>query len=546
MGGMTNRDVGTGKQGADDGEGKDPLLGKVLGGRFRILSGVARGGMGKIYRAEQSPLNRVVALKVLDPATTDDSERSVFRERFFLEASTCAKLTHPNTLRIFDYGSTWDEVYFIAMEYLQGRTLQQIIRSESPLAPLRVLRIMKQICGSLAEAHSRGVIHRDLKPSNIMLTRHGEHEEFVKVLDFGLVKRIRDTGDMTDAGRLLGSPMYMSPEQVKCQALDVRSDIYALGVVMYVALTGKRPFKKTSSVSVLLSQIKEIPPAFEVVRPGLDLPQNLEWVVMTCLKKKREDRFASVRELLRAVRICEKQIVGGLTDPPAFKLLDGHMDLPIDFESVDTGSVAPVRRQSGQEGDDSHSVNIEMVTTGRTRSGLFMMVGFSAAGVITVMATLMLVILLVLLISLWGTNNGSGDGAVSGEPATAQPESESDKADGAPRVEVGNDELPPAEKVPTSGAATATPVRKPAARKKTRRRKPAAVKVKEKEVDVEESAESLWGDTETENVVEPERQPENDGTLGPQTPDNGESTEPEKEKDQTWEPQSDIRDPWSK
>ena len=285
---------------------KDPLIGQVLGGRFRVQSLIARGGMGKVYRAEQAPLNRPVALKILDPSASQDDEGTVFRERFFLEASTCAKLSHPNTVRIYDYGSTWDDVFYIAMEYLDGETLNRVVRQNGPLSPKRMISIAKQICGSLHEAHTHGMIHRDLKPSNVFLTGLGSEDEFAKVLDFGLVKNVLDDAEMTDAGRLLGSPMYMSPEQVRCETLDRRTDIYSLGMLMYVCLTGK-PFKRRSplacfcrkSTNYLLRSRRLIPKY---------LSASLEWVVMRCLEKEASARFADMAELVRALKACELEL----------------------------------------------------------------------------------------------------------------------------------------------------------------------------------------------------------------------------------------------
>ena len=184
----------------------DPLVGQTLDNRFVIRRLIARGGMGKIYEAEQTPLGRAVALKVMDLGYAQDLDPD-FRKRFFLEASTCAKLSHPNTIRVFDYGSAEPDRYYIAMEYVEGKTLLKLLEEEAPLDPLRTIHIARQICGSLGEAHGQGVIHRDLKPSNVLLTHHGEHADFVKVLDFGLVKLMReDAEEMTRSGLFLGSP----------------------------------------------------------------------------------------------------------------------------------------------------------------------------------------------------------------------------------------------------------------------------------------------------------------------------------------------------
>jgi serine/threonine-protein kinase len=187
-------------------KGPDPLIGRVINDRFRVVSAIARGGMGKVYRAEQAPLGREVALKVLNPNYNGENDPE-FHKRFFLEASTCSKLSHPNTVTIFDYGRTDDDVYYIAMELLEGRTLHRTLRDDGPFAPSRAMHVARQVCRSLREAHGLGVIHRDLKPANVFLVRHGDEIDFVKVLDFGLVKDLGASGeDLTQTGLFMGSP----------------------------------------------------------------------------------------------------------------------------------------------------------------------------------------------------------------------------------------------------------------------------------------------------------------------------------------------------
>jgi serine/threonine protein kinase len=216
----------------------DPLIGRLINDRYRIASLVARGGMGRVYRAEQAPLGREVALKVLHPRYEGDHDPE-FQRRFFLEASTCAKLSHPNTVTIFDYGRTEDDIYYIAMELLEGRTLHRAVRTDGPFAPQRAMHIARQVCRSLREAHKSGLVHRDLKPANVFLMRHGDEEDFVKVLDFGLVKDIETPDeDLTETGLFMGSPKYMSPEQIRGENVDGRCDVYALGVMLYEMLTG--------------------------------------------------------------------------------------------------------------------------------------------------------------------------------------------------------------------------------------------------------------------------------------------------------------------
>ncbi|MDQ3036643.1 MAG: protein kinase [Myxococcota bacterium] len=263
---------------------------------------IARGGMGKVYRAEQAPLGREVALKVLNPNYSGDSDPE-FHKRFFLEASTTAKLTHPNTVSIFDYGRTDDDVYYIAMELLEGKTLHRGLREAGPMDAARTLHIARQICRSLREAHALGVIHRDLKPANIYLVKHGDESDFVKVLDFGLVKDLEDKGeDLTQTGLFMGSPKYMSPEQIRGERVDGRADVYALGVIMYEMLTGKVPFDRPNSVNILMAHVHEPPPPMREINPSVVVPPVLEQIVMKTMAKKADDRFASMDELLVALK----------------------------------------------------------------------------------------------------------------------------------------------------------------------------------------------------------------------------------------------------
>ncbi len=283
-------------------KGPDPLIGRVINDRFRIISLIARGGMGKVYRAEQAPLGREVALKVLNPNYSGDSDPE-FHKRFFLEASTCSKLTHPNTVTIFDYGRTEDDVYYIAMELLEGRTLHRQLRDDGFMPASRAAHVARQICRSLREAHGLGVIHRDLKPANIFLVAHGDQPEFVKVLDFGLVKDLDETGeDLTQTGLFMGSPKYMSPEQIRGERVDARADIYALGVMLYEMICGKVPFDRPNSVNILMAHVHEAPPPLKDTNPDTDATSSLEAIVMKALAKAPEDRFSTMDEMLVALK----------------------------------------------------------------------------------------------------------------------------------------------------------------------------------------------------------------------------------------------------
>ncbi len=259
--------------------------------------------MGKVYRAEQAPLGRLCALKILNPNYAGDSDPE-FHRRFFLEASIASKLTHPNTVTIFDYGRTDDDIYYMAMEYLEGVTLHKALRQGAPFAEDRAAHIARQICRALREAHSFSVIHRDLKPANIFLTEHGDEKDFVKVLDFGLVKAVGDNKgeDLTQTGLFMGSPKYMAPEQIRGDRVDARTDIYALGVILYEMLTGKVPFDRPNSVNILMAHVNEEVPPMRVTLPSIQISPALEDTVLRCMSKDASGRPSSMDELLGALK----------------------------------------------------------------------------------------------------------------------------------------------------------------------------------------------------------------------------------------------------
>jgi serine/threonine protein kinase len=281
--------------------GPDPLIGRVIDERFRIVSVIARGGMGKVYRAEQSPLGRVCALKILNPNYSGENDPE-FHKRFFLEASIASKLTHPNTVTIFDYGRTADDIYYMAMEYLEGVTLHRAIREAGCFREDRACHIARQICRALREAHSHGVIHRDLKPANIFLTEHGDEPDFVKVLDFGLVKNItgetKPEDQLTQTGLFMGSPKYMAPEQIRGENVDGRTDVYSLGIILYEMLAGKVPFERNTSLNILMAQVNDQAPPLRETNPNATASALMEELVAKCLAKDPNQRFSSMNDVL--------------------------------------------------------------------------------------------------------------------------------------------------------------------------------------------------------------------------------------------------------
>jgi serine/threonine-protein kinase len=293
----------------------DPLVGTVVNGKYRVASIVATGGMGRIYKAEQLPLGRTVALKVLNPQYTASSDDDAFQKRFFLEASILSKLQHPNIVTVFDYGridGTDPEAYFMAMEFLAGDTLHRRLNQCGPLSPHEAIGLARQLARGLREAHAHDVVHRDLKPSNVMLIPQEDGSELVKIVDFGLVKVLTDDSDhVTKEGTFLGSPRYMSPEQIAHGRVDLRTDIYSLGVILYQVLTGTLPFDSDHAVQTLMAHLHNPVPWMAENAPGVQVPAALENFVRRCLEKNPAQRPASMEEFTR--EITELEAALGMT-----------------------------------------------------------------------------------------------------------------------------------------------------------------------------------------------------------------------------------------
>jgi serine/threonine-protein kinase len=287
----------------DPAEG-DPYEGTLLGERYRLDECIGVGGMGRVYRGVITTLNKRVAIKLLHPHLTHDKESHA---RFQAEAHNMAGLSHPNVVAVIDYGRTHSGLTYLVMEYIEGESLEQVLE-EFPLPRTRVIDLVLQLLAALSEAHGQGIIHRDLKPENILVQDLRGRGELVKVLDFGIAKLMEESPDqagLTRAGVVCGTPEYMSPEQARGKPLDARSDLYAVGIILYRLLAGKLPFAGDSAVEILHRHLKEVPlPPHEVAARE---PDSLDELCLRALSKKRENRFDSAADFRDALIAAGQQ-----------------------------------------------------------------------------------------------------------------------------------------------------------------------------------------------------------------------------------------------
>ncbi len=284
---------------------RDPLIGRILAGRYGVYGRLGKGAMGTVYLARQAAMDRLVAIKVLAPEVAGDPEAVRF---FHNEARTSSRLRHPHTITLYDFGRTDDGRLYLAMEYLDGMSVARLLQRVRWLEPARAVRIAIAVCRSLAEAHAQGIVHRDVKPANVFLCRVGNQPDFVKVLDFGLAKLkpvpfdldlpVDDEASSPDAR--VGTPQYASPEQIQQRKVDGRADLYSLGVTLYEMLAGRRPFDATERLQILVQQVERPPPPL----PPPDMPEapevpaplaNLVWHL---LRKRAEDRPPSAEAVI--------------------------------------------------------------------------------------------------------------------------------------------------------------------------------------------------------------------------------------------------------
>ncbi len=311
----------------------DPFIGRdILNGQFQILQKIGSGGMGAVYKALQPEMNRMVGVKILHPKLAN---RKDLVSRFRREARAMSQLTHPNTVKVFMFGELEDGSLYIIMEYLEGKNLNQSVRSEGPFPVERALPILILACGALDEAHKAGIIHRDLKPENLFLCQTQTMRDYPKLLDFGLAKvgeRQMRPGSiiLTQEGMVFGTPEFMSPEQAQGKTLTPASDIYSIATILYEVLTGKLPFDAKSAMDYIQLHVMAKPIPLNQRVPGKTFPLLLEQIIDRALAKPPEDRFTSAAEFAQALQA----VLQGHTQLPA------NLQLQAELTTIPAGQIA--------------------------------------------------------------------------------------------------------------------------------------------------------------------------------------------------------------
>jgi len=283
---------------SDSAVGAD-LVGSVIGERYHVLKKLGEGGMGQVYLAEHVKMGRQSAVKVLHPSMVHNADAL---GRFNREAANASRIDHPNVAGIYDFGETPEGLVYLAMQYVDGETLSAILQANGALAPSRAAGLTRQIAEGLHAAHALGIVHRDLKPDNIMVSRDADGLECVKVVDFGIAKASGGTSQkVTRTGSVMGTPEYMSPEQLAGEAVDARSDLYSLALVAFTMLTGDLPFPAETTQTAMVMRLTEEPRSLAQMKPGIVWPSDVQAVMSKALDRSSNRRYANTREFARAL-----------------------------------------------------------------------------------------------------------------------------------------------------------------------------------------------------------------------------------------------------
>ncbi len=307
-------------------------LGKVVDGRYRVIEVIGRGGMGVVYRVEHLRMGKVAAMKVLHRDLASDPE---VVSRFEREAAAVSKLHHPHTVQVFDFGTANGALYLI-MEYVRGLDMAHIIQRDGPMPWSRAAPLLAQVCGALQEAHELGIVHRDLKPENVLITRTAGGRDYAKVLDFGLAKleQRQEPTSETDRQQIVGTPYFMSPEQIRGDAVDARSDIYSFGALMFELITNEHLFGGSTAVGVLTKHLTADPDAPSNRTPKLGIDPRVDQICLKCLAKDPSERWRSAAELAEVIEDVYAETVGYSTGPGArSSSRGGRLNVAVEDES---------------------------------------------------------------------------------------------------------------------------------------------------------------------------------------------------------------------
>ena len=404
---------------APSGPPPDPLVGRTIDGRYLIERVLGEGGMGLVYQAKHAVLNKALAIKVLRPEVSKDEE---IITRFRQEAQSASSIGNQHIIDISDFGTLPDGSTYFVMEFLEGMDLTTAIEQERPMADWRVVHIAKQLCQALGAAHQRGIVHRDLKPDNIFLIRRSGDQNFVKVLDFGIAKVGGGTKRLTKAGQVFGTPHYMSPEQCAGTGTDHRTDIYAMGVILYEMTAGRVPFDADNLMGILTKHMYEQPIPPHTLPPPVEVSPPLEAIVLKCLEKQADARYQSMEEVYQDLVKVEQ----GLT-PDAV------------VHAMERGS------QTG-----SHAVGRE--PTGPIGTGLTMRVGEpgeappSRSKLVPILAGVGALVVLAVVLAIVAASGGEEEPVATLEPETPEvveappEEAEPEMVDEAQMEETGSTE----------------------------------------------------------------------------------------------------------